>query len=453
MTNSEQPGNTPQPEPTVPPQPDPSRQYYPQQPYPQQTPQPAGPYPGDPYATAQPTGAPYPGQQYPQQPYTGQPYQPQQPYPGEPPQPVAPWAAQPVGSYAGQYYGESAGPGYPPQAPPPERRSGKVPLILAGAVTGLIVLAVVATFALGGGRGADPGAAPTPGPGVTVAPSAPKAEDAVRGYLEALSRGDAAAALAFAAQAPGDPSLLTEAVLAGSLAQAPLSNINVSPGTGAADRDEIAATYQLGDRAVSTTFTAVRTGSDWRLDRVTQVVSLASLDPEVSPLRINGVPLAGAELELFPGAYSVTSDSSRYTVAKGTFTLDSPTAFTPRTGAMSLALSKAGVAEIRTAAQKKLRSCLKVKKLAPSGCGFATRLPSGKPRTSTISWKVTKGGNAMKTMKPTLTPGDPTSAGAYVNVTVVCTFASTNGYSWRGVSGIYSVQALLSSGGVKVTFN
>ena len=463
----------PQPQAHQPQASQPQSQEYASQPYPPQQYPPAypgEPYPGqqqDPYTAQTPytAQAPFPpGQvppaQYPQAPYPQGPYA-QGPYPPAPypqgsaqqtPYPQAPYAqgsAQPSAYPQGPQQPPYPPAGYAPMPGQPPRRTSRAPLIL-GITGGVVVLAVVAAL-LVPRLGVPRVVAPSPSGPATVVVQTATAESAVQGYLEALAQGDAATAVAYAASLPSDTSMLTSGVLAAGLAIAPLTDIQVSPGSGGSSSDTIDATYRLGDRMVSASFPVARVGSAWRLERPLAKVTLASLQPEELALRLNGTPITTDSLVVFPGVYTVTSDDARYAVSSGAFMVQSPDD-RPDTYSMRVALSAEGRTLVRAAAHKKLSSCIKQRSLKPAGCGFGTRLPAGnKARTSTIRWRITKGSDAMKKLKPTVVGSDPTQLRADVDVQLKVTLKSTNGRGWFGNSGIYLVRADLSGPGVTVS--
>lgn len=401
-------------------------------------------------------GQPYPGQQ--QDPSAGQlPYPPQGQYPQAPyPQAAYPQAPYPQGG--GQQAPYLQGPQQPPYPPadsqpisgqPPQKAKGKGAVIL-GITAGVAVLAVIAAFLLPG-TGVTQVGAPVPSGSATIAVQTATAESAVQGYLEALAKADAATALAYAAVPPSDTSMLTNEVLAAGNATAPLSDIQVSPGSGSSSSDTVEASYRLGDRTVSASFPVSKVGSGWLLERPVATVRLSAMQPDLLALRLNGAPVTTETLEVFPGAYAVTSDDTRYAVTGGAFLVKSPDD-RPDTYSMQVALSDAGRSLVRAAAQKQLSSCVAKRSLKPAGCGFGTRLPSGnKARTSTIRWTITKGSTAMKKLKPSVESSDPTQVRASASVQLKVTFRSTNGRSWIGYSSFYIVRADLSGSGVKVT--
>jgi hypothetical protein len=330
-------------------------------------------------------------------------------------------------------------------------------LILAGGI-GLLVLILVVVLAFSQNRNAvvqpTAGATTAGGTATSVQPPQPAdASAAVQGYLDALAQGDADTALAYAAVAPDDTSLLTRDVLAASLLRAPISDIRVAKGTGSGTTDTIDASYKVGNRVVDASFPVVKAGADWRLAEVASAVDLSSVSPNLLALTLNGVPLAGTSLSLFPGSYLVAANDSRYTVSKGSFLVESP-ADPPQTSSMRLKLSTAGIAKVRSAAQKKFTSCLRARSLAPKGCGFGSYLPgNNKPRNSSIRWTVVKNGGAMRKLTPTADAANPAVVRDSVNVQVRVNLSSTNGRRWVGYSAIYQVLGDLSASGVKITFS
>ncbi len=441
MTNNQQPGTPGVPTPGVP---DPGQQPYPpQQVPPQYAPQeyPAA-YPGQPYPGQQPLqGQPYVAQ--PQQPYAGQPYAGQLPYPGQ--QPYGPQGPVPPYGPAGQ---------------PPGKPKGKGALIL-GITGGVAVLAVIASFLVPGNpvlpvtpqlpaTTASVPSAPVTLPGATVTPvtQTGTAQAAVQGYLQAVSSGDSASAIAYAANPPMEQSLLTDEMLVANQAVAPITDIVVNEGTGT-DHQTVQAAYNLGGTPVSTSFEVTRVNGAWMLDAVAVPLPLDLSAMVGVDLTINGVQLLNINPTVFPGRYTVAASSGWYKLTGGTVQVEDATP-SGEAPAAKLALTSSGVSAIRKAAQAKLDSCLKKNSLAPAGCGFGTYLPgNNKVRSSSIDWRVVKGGTAMRKLTPSLDA--PDSAIAKVSVTTRVDCSSTNGRRWRGFSTVHYVYATLSGGKVQVT--
>ncbi len=404
-------------------------------------------YPGS-YPTAPP---PYPGYPYPGAPQPGQPYPgPPQAYPAGPGYPNGTFPPPPLPP-GGPPSGRAAQPGGP--------RRSRVPLVLAGSV-GVLVLGLVITFAmLTGNRAGAPGGSPTGGTIPTGAagtatalapPQAAEAHLAVQGYLEALAVGDAAAALSYAAVPPLDTGLLTDGMLATSLARAPITDITTTPGSGV-DQQSVRADFRIGPDEVTSVFAVTLVSGTWLLEDVATPLPLDLTGAEGIALTINGVPFTGTSPVVFPGSYTVATAEPRYKVSGGTVVVEG-TAEAGRRPAVTARLSAAGIAEIRKAAQRKLTACLGKKSLTPKGCGFNTWLPgNNKVRAATIDWDVVSGSRAMTRLKPVLaTPGSATAA-VSVRTRVYC--SSTNGLRWRGFSSVSTVHADLSGGSVSIIFN
>jgi hypothetical protein len=411
--------------------------------------------PGQPYG-AQPQ-PPYPGQQpmpgqsygtQPQQPYPGQAYAGQQPYPGQQP------------------YGPQ-GPVLPPYGPagqPPGRPKGRGVLIL-GITGGVVVLAVIGSFLVPRSPAlpvtpqlpATTASAPTapasipasvPAGSVTPVTQTDSAQAAVQGYLQAVSSGDSASAIAYAVNPPVEQSLLTDEMLAANQAVAPITDITVTEGTGN-DHQSVQAAYNLGGTPVTTTFEVTQVNGTWKLDAVAVPLPLDLSGTVGVDLAINGVPLLNINPAVFPGRYAVESVSGWYKLSGGTVQVDNATP-SGQSPEAKLSLASSGVSAIRKAAQAKLNSCLKKNSLAPAGCGFGSYLPgNNKVRSSSINWRVVKGGTAMRKLTPSLDAPDSAIAKVSVKTRVDC--SSTNGRRWRGFSTVHYVYATLSEGKVQVT--
>jgi hypothetical protein len=438
VTNNEQPGPAGVPIPGVP---DPGQQPYPPQQYPQ-------PYPPQQYPQAYP-GQAYPGQPYPGQPYPGQPY-PGQPYPGQP--------------YPGQQPYGPQGPVPPPFGPagqPPGKPRGKGALIL-GITGGVVILAVIGSFLVPRsqvvpvtpqlpGTNASAPSAPASVPGASVTPitQTESAQAAVQGYLQAVSSGDSASAIAYAVNPPVEQSLLTDEMLSANQAVAPITDITVTEGTGS-DHQSVQAAYNLGGTPVNTTFEVTRVNGTWKLDAVAVPLPLDLSGALGVDLTINGAQLLNISPAVFPGRYTVAASSGWYQLSRGTVQVENATA-SGQAPEAKLALTASGVSAVRKAAQAKLNSCLKKKSLAPAGCGFGTYLPgNNKVRPSTIQWRVVSGGTAMRKLKPSLDAADSANAKVAVKARVDC--SSTNGRRWRGFSTVHFVYATLGEDSVQITF-
>ncbi|OBJ96821.1 serine/threonine-protein kinase [Mycobacterium sp. 1245852.3] len=210
--------------------------------------------------------------------------------------------------------GHAAGPAHPsapaPPSPSAARRLRRVRLAVGAAV--LAAAALIAYIALphGGTKPATSDAA--------------QAKDAAlqtgRHYLEALSRGDAAAALALSAAAPITTQWVTADTLHAQLAAAPITNFAVTSAPSAPSDDPNSVQYVLLSAQIGPTLSQARVavrrhGNDWNLDTATVPVDLGTPGVDNAALKavaVSGVPTNGTSpIAVFPGAL-VVSSSNRF---------------------------------------------------------------------------------------------------------------------------------------------
>ena len=239
---------------------------------------------------AQPPHAPAGGYP-PRQPGTnayGHPLAPQQAQvpPTVPPQPGTnayggPLAApQPVASPPG--YGPP--PGTNGYGQPPAPAKNRKPLLIAFAIA-----VVVAIVGAAGWTFLNTGSSSGPD-------SAASAGDAVKGYLEALSRGDANGALAFSSDQPASKDFLTDDILKQQIAKWPITNIRIlsdsssSGGNSAISFGQVHVAVNFGDKSSDTTLTAKKDGDHWKMERAAIKVEATSsgLGNQVSLLNLRG---------------------------------------------------------------------------------------------------------------------------------------------------------------------
>jgi hypothetical protein len=138
------------------------------------------------------------------------------------------------------------------------------------------------------------------------------AQGAVRGYLEAVARGDAADALAYGSIPSGSRSYLTADVLRQQLQAAPMRDILVVSSTPAAGGQLVTFSYDLafagGAVRVSDSVGVHRTGGHWRLDRVA-ASPLFEGTQATNRMTLAGVKMPQTGVLLFPGAVPVHFDT------------------------------------------------------------------------------------------------------------------------------------------------
>jgi hypothetical protein len=403
VSDAERPGSQPEPQGpygpqgSVPPPAGPAGYHQPGQPArPEPVQGPPAPGPWQPYgpgAAPQPLGARPPQGGFGQAGPYGPPPGPYGPTPGQPgPYGPAPGQPGPYGPIAGQV--------------PGGRPKSKLPLILAAAGVALLLVIGVSVAALTGGDDSS-AAAGVGGGGGAVA--AEKPSDAVRGYLEALAANDAEKALGYLDEPPADTTFLSRPVLEASAQKAALTAVDVPEVT-----DEytyrVPARYRLGDQAVSDEFSVTDDSGSWKLSRAVTEFDLSYQRDETLPMKINGVEVTTDSVSLFPGAYTVTTDSKWVTYGdKASFTLTGPSDYdAPR---LTPTLSDAGRSAFLKATRSAFEKCLDERELAPSDCPNRLNLrPGQKVTTSSIRWSVTT--DPFKNARVTLSSSDPTVAEA-----------------------------------------
>ena len=227
-----------------------------------------------------------------------------------------------------------------PAQPGPERQSASdarhpamSPLGVLAVATALVLAAVLTVGGLRVG---------IPSPSEPV-PANATANDAVRGFLEALIAGDATTALSYAATAPADLRMLTDDVLAESLASNPMGDVQVLEGTGSRNHESVPVLYRVRDRQVRATFDAVRLGDTWLLQSVSTRAHLGRINARALGLELNQVALPTDTPELFIGTYTLTTSDYRLAITGSTFFVESFRT-NPNTAEVSVEVSAEGVA-------------------------------------------------------------------------------------------------------------
>lgn len=238
--------------------------------------------------------------------------------------------------------------------------------------------------------------------------SVDRGDEVVRRYLTALSGGDVATALALGAdQGTGARDLIANSAYSASMASARISNIHVPQQSASATT--ISATYDIGARQVSTTYTVVRRDNlAWQLQRSTVPVVFASPVGAAVPLLVNGKTVQlGRTYDVLPGLYRVSTGLSFLSYsAQGDLQVDNladtGSGSARRTHTIEAQLTPAGSSAILQATQAALDSCLASTQPAPAGCPFATA--SGGKRLVDVSWTLLN--RPLLDVTPRLNPQD-----------------------------------------------
>ena len=220
-------------------------------------------------------------------------------------------------------------PGTPPLAPqmpqatdaPPARLGRRLPsgmnkpLMVTVGVVPSVVLVVSLIWVISTAK--EPGQ-----DDVAVGPVPVSAGAAVREYLEALARGDAAAALAYSDTAPAAGDLLTNEVLAQQIATWPITNISIVSEDIAGDVADVHVTADFGDQTSdATVLVSKNDAGHWRLR--TAAIKVAGSESGMVPpgaaktATLFGQPIAPAGTYVFPGYLDVGSTNPYLDVGPG----------------------------------------------------------------------------------------------------------------------------------------
>jgi hypothetical protein len=305
--------------------------------------------------------------------------------------PFAPGAEQSSGPYPGQSAQPPAG--YPtgysgqPPAGPKSPRSRRGLIILGAALLALIILGVGTAAVLINVRQArTPQGGATNDPASTASATMAGPSDTVLGYLTALSSGDADSALSYGATKPAESSMLTDKVLTAASKREPLTSIDV-PAVEGESPASVRASYKIGETPVTETFTVIKQGEEWKLERVAADVELGLIRSGSVPLLINGTKVSKSAVSLFPGSYTFSTglDYVDYG-AKSTILIKTPSAF-PDTTELALRVNGKGKSAAVTAARKSYAKCLKSDDPAPSKCPNRWTSSAAKWREGTVDWE------------------------------------------------------------------
>jgi len=175
------------------------------------------------------------------------------------------------------------------------------------AVIGVIVTVLITRSAVDHPSGPPPGGA----------------TEAAKGYLEALSRGDAKTALSYGAAQPESTDLLTDDVLKKQLAKMPISDIEILGQDNKPGADEkntlVRVAVKLGGKRTESRLPMVAVDGGWKLrSAAVNVGTLARSNTDSSPdstLMIFGKPIdPSGHFYVFPGYFEVGTATPYLTV-------------------------------------------------------------------------------------------------------------------------------------------
>jgi hypothetical protein len=246
------------------------------------------------------------------------------------------------------------GPPPPFGPPPPRNRKPLIIMLSVGGAAVLVTLIVVAVVSASGSGGSG------------------SAGDAVKGYLQALSRGDAKAALSYSSDQPASQELLTDEILKKQVAKWPITDIKILNDDGGYGFGRVHVSARFGNQVSDETIPVKKSGKKWKLEH-----AAVKLDPSIGAvnnkamktLTVFGKRVASSPLYVFPGWVDLGSDNPSLKVdAKRPFLLNDLMSGNTYFTDVEFALSDKGSSAISSAISSALRECTDSSQLSPPNC-------------------------------------------------------------------------------------
>jgi hypothetical protein len=242
-------------------------------------------------------------------------------------------------------------------APPPKSRKPLIVALCVAAAVVVVVLVIVVAVTSGGGGGAKAGS-----------PS-----QAVKGYLEALARGDADKALSYSKDQPGSKDLLSDDILKKQIARWPITDIKIlNDDGGAFSFASVHVSAKFGGQASDVTLRLTK-ADGWKLEhaatKIENDTAARSRNKALQTLTIFGHPTKDPAY-VFPGWVDFGTSNPNLAV-KATppllngLTLGSSSLYT--IGA-EFGLSGTGQQAITSAVSTAMAQCTNSTSLAPPNC-------------------------------------------------------------------------------------
>lgn len=324
-------------------------------------------------------------------------------------------------------YGQ--GPPYAPQPQPggPGGRSGNVrTMIIIVVVTVVLVAAVVTVLTV---RSRSHGGANT-------------AVKAAQKYLEAIAANRSAEAIALLKDEPYETGMLTDAVLKASHRDAPMTEIRVRKsslsGQDHFDGTALYASYKLGDHDEYGFIYATQTDDGWKVVNGLESLRVASSTGALPKVTLNGVKVTAYEVQLFPGRYTIATDSPNFEVEsdKAVHTAEVPYSdHEDYVEGVEYRLTSAGRDAAQAAVEKSALACIAKHTFVPGcGLGIDKKTQDGKPiKESTIRWSISDTDRQeLKSRSFEMAYDSPTMAELRIDVEADLTAKTTDGETISG---------------------
>ena len=241
--------------------------------------------------------------------------------------------------------------------PGPGKRNRKALIITLSVVAVVVVILIVigVVVSLSGGSSGSAG-------------------DAVKAYLDALSRGDATAALSYSTDQPGSKDLLTDDILKKQIAQWPISDIRILDDNSAHSYGfgQVHVSAKFGDNTSDVTLSVKKHGDGWKLEHA--AIKLDTLNSSLNNEAVKTVTLFGKSVGtspayVFPGYMDTGSTNSNIKVTtKKPLLLDALSSYSGYYTDFDFQLSSTGLSGTSSAISAALADCARSTQLSPPNC-------------------------------------------------------------------------------------
>jgi hypothetical protein len=240
--------------------------------------------------------------------------------------------------------------------PPKSRKPLYITLSVGGAL--IVVVAIILAITLTGGGGDGGGSA----------------ADAVKGYLEALARGDAETALSYGVDQPASKDFLTSEVLKKQIAQWPISNIKILNDDATAASIGIGRVHvvaNFGDNNSDTTLEVKKDHGKWKLPAATVKVAPSpggTSDAATKTVTYFGRTIGDSTVYVFPGWIDAGSTNPYLGVTTKPLLLDQLALSSGSWMRPTIELSDTGRQAVNAQLEAAFANCQRSNLLAPPGC-------------------------------------------------------------------------------------
>jgi hypothetical protein len=258
-----------------------------------------------------------------------------------------------------------------PQHTPPAGSKKKFWIIggAVGAVVLLVVVGIIIVGSMGGAKGS--------------------AGDAMRGYLEALSRGDAKAALSYSNDEPGEKEFLTDDILKKQIEHSPITEIKILNDDSSYGMSRVHVSAKFGDKVSDETISMKKSGNSWKLDNAAIKIEPKNYgisDDANKTLTLFGASVSDHTTYVFPGWQDWGSSNDNLEVKSDAVLLNGLSYFSFSSANLDFTLSDAGTTAVKKAIVSALQACVASTSLEPPGC--PQRIYSYRAAPNSAAWSM-----------------------------------------------------------------